>query len=146
VVAKFVTKLLLQEQQQLHLEVAQDMLECANGDPEFLKTVVTSDETWMYGYDAETKVQSSHWKHSSPPRPKKAQWVRSKVMVLPLFSLTIAGLCITVMHQKAKLSTQNTTWKSSIIFVMQFVARDQTVGPHTIGSCIMTMSRLIHHT
>jgi hypothetical protein len=48
VVAKFVPKLLSQE---LCLEVAQDMLECANGDPEFLKAVITGDETWVYGYD-----------------------------------------------------------------------------------------------
>jgi AraC-like DNA-binding protein len=45
VVAIFVPKLLSQEHQQLRLEVAQDMLECANGDPEFLKTVITGNET-----------------------------------------------------------------------------------------------------
>jgi AraC-like DNA-binding protein len=73
VVAKSVPKLLSQEQQQLCLEVARDMLECASGDPEFLKTVITGDETWVYGYDMETKVQSLQWKHSSSPRPKKAQ-------------------------------------------------------------------------
>jgi histone-lysine N-methyltransferase SETMAR len=145
VVAKYVPKLLSQEQQQLRLEVARDMLECANGDPEFLKNVITGDEMWVYGYDPETKVQSSQWKHSSSPRPKKAQRVRSKVKVL-LFSLTIAGLCITVMHQKAKLSTKNTIWKSSVIFVMQFSASDWTCGPQAIGNCIMTMPRLIHHT
>jgi hypothetical protein len=48
VVAKFVPKLLSREQQQLRLEVAQDMLECANGDPDFLKTMITGDETWVY--------------------------------------------------------------------------------------------------
>jgi hypothetical protein len=100
--AKFVPKLLSQEQQQLCLEVAWDVLECANVDPEFLKTVITGDETWVYGYELERKVQSSQWKHSSPPRPKKAQWVQSKVKVL-LTVFIIAGLCITVMHQKAKL-------------------------------------------
>jgi hypothetical protein len=45
VVAKFVPKLLSQEHQQRRLEVARDMLGCANGDPEFLKTVITGDET-----------------------------------------------------------------------------------------------------
>jgi histone-lysine N-methyltransferase SETMAR len=65
VVAKFVPKLLSQEQQQLRLEVVQHMLECVNGDPEFLKTVFTGDETWVYRYDPETKVQSLQWKHSS---------------------------------------------------------------------------------
>jgi hypothetical protein len=58
------------------------MLECANGYPEFLKTVITVYEMCVYRYDPETKVQWSQWKHSSSPRPKKAQWVRSKVKVL----------------------------------------------------------------
>jgi Zn finger protein HypA/HybF involved in hydrogenase expression len=71
VVAKFVPKLLLQEQQ-LRLEVVRDMLECANCDPEFLKTVITGEETWVYGHDLETKVQSLQWKHSSSPKPKKS--------------------------------------------------------------------------
>jgi hypothetical protein len=82
VAAKFVPKLLSQEQQELCLEVVRDMLECANGDPEFLKTVITGDETWVYRYDLEMKVQSSQWKHSSSPRPKKAQQAWSKVRVL----------------------------------------------------------------
>jgi predicted DNA-binding protein YlxM (UPF0122 family) len=38
VMAKFVSKLLSLKQQQLRLEVLQDMLECANRNPEFLKT------------------------------------------------------------------------------------------------------------
>jgi hypothetical protein len=48
VVGKGVPGLLSQEQQQLHLEVTRDMLECANGDPEFLKTVIAGDETGAY--------------------------------------------------------------------------------------------------
>jgi histone-lysine N-methyltransferase SETMAR len=79
VVAKFVPKLLSQEQQQLCLEVVQDILECASGDPESLKTVFTGDETWVYGYELEMKLQ---WKHSSSPRPKKIERVQSKVKVL----------------------------------------------------------------
>jgi hypothetical protein len=82
VVAKSVSKLLSQEQQQLRLEATWEMLECANGDPEFLKTMITGDEMWVYRYDPETKAQSPQWKHSSSPRPKKAQRVRSKVKVL----------------------------------------------------------------
>jgi hypothetical protein len=45
-------------------------------------TVITGHETWVYGYDPETKVQSSQSKHSSSQRPKKAQRVWSKVKVL----------------------------------------------------------------
>jgi histone-lysine N-methyltransferase SETMAR len=56
--AKFVPKLLTMEQKQLRLEVAQDMLDSANSDPEFLNIVTTCDESWVYGYDPETKSQS----------------------------------------------------------------------------------------
>ena len=61
--AKFVPKLLTMEQKQLRLEVAQDMLDSANSDPEFLNIVMTGDESWVYRYDQETKAQSSQWKH-----------------------------------------------------------------------------------
>jgi len=70
---KFVPKLLTMEQKQLRLEVTQDMLDCVESDSNFLNTVITGDESWVYGCDPETKVQSSQWKHPSSPRPKKAR-------------------------------------------------------------------------
>jgi histone-lysine N-methyltransferase SETMAR len=80
--AKFVPKLLTAEQKQLRVEVSQDMLDSTNSDPDFLNTIITGDESWVYGYDPETKSQSSQWKHSSSPRPKKARQVRSNVKVM----------------------------------------------------------------
>jgi hypothetical protein len=41
VAAKFVPKLLSPEKQHFYLKVAQDIPDCANRDPEFLKTVIT---------------------------------------------------------------------------------------------------------
>ena len=52
---KFVPKLLTMEQKQLRLEIAQDMLDCVESDSNFLNTVMTGDESWVYGYDTETK-------------------------------------------------------------------------------------------
>ena len=37
------------------LEVSQDMLDSTNSDPDFLNTIITGDESWVYGYDPETK-------------------------------------------------------------------------------------------
>jgi hypothetical protein len=37
----------------------QDMLDSTNSNPEFLNIVTTGDELWIYGYDPETKAQSS---------------------------------------------------------------------------------------
>ena len=53
--AKFVPKLLTEQQKELWKEISEDMLDFANHDPEFIKTIITGDETWVYGYDPETK-------------------------------------------------------------------------------------------
>jgi len=53
-----------------------------NDDPDLLKRVITGDETWVYGYNVETKAQSSQWKQPEESRPKKARQVRSNVKVL----------------------------------------------------------------
>ena len=60
---KFVLKLLTEQQKELRKEISEDMLDLANHDPQFIKTIITCDETWVYGYDPETKFQSSQWKH-----------------------------------------------------------------------------------
>jgi hypothetical protein len=38
-------------------------LDHASEDENFLKRItrITGDETWVYGYDVETKMQSSQW-------------------------------------------------------------------------------------
>ena len=69
--AKFVPKLLTEQQKELWKEISEDMLDLANHDPEFSKTIITDDETWLYGHDPETKFQSSQWKHLESPGPKK---------------------------------------------------------------------------
>jgi len=53
VAAKFVPKLLSVEQKELCVEVAQDLLDTTSTDPEFLNTLITGDESWVYGYDPE---------------------------------------------------------------------------------------------
>ena len=80
--AKFVPKLLMEQQKELRKKISEDMLDLANHDPEFIKTIITGDETWVCGYDPETKFQSSQWKHPKSPRPKKARQVRSNVKVM----------------------------------------------------------------
>ena len=82
VAAKFVPRLLTEEQKQNRVTVSQELLDRSNTDENFLKNVITGDETWVYGYDVETKVQSSQWVGKSSPRPKKARQSRSNVKVM----------------------------------------------------------------
>ncbi|GFV26862.1 putative transposase [Trichonephila clavipes] len=42
-----------------------------------MKLIITRDESWVYGYDPETKQQSSQWKTPGSPRPKKAWQIKN---------------------------------------------------------------------
>ena len=57
--AKFVPRLLTEEQKQNRATIRQELLDRWNIDETVLKNVITGDETWVYGYGVETKVRSS---------------------------------------------------------------------------------------
>ena len=52
--------------------------------------LVTCDESWIYCYDPETKGQSSQWKHTGSPRPKKVRQSKSThtYLMIPFFDST----------------------------------------------------------
>ena len=53
---KIVPKLLNFVQSQRRMDITQGMLTAFNGDSDFL---ITGDKSWVYGYEIETKAQSS---------------------------------------------------------------------------------------
>jgi hypothetical protein len=55
--AKFGPRLLSQEQKELRLSISLEMRDCASSDSGFLRSLITGDESWVYGYDPETKMQ-----------------------------------------------------------------------------------------
>jgi len=61
-------------------------------DMQFLKYIVTGDESWVYGYDPETKQLSPQWKSPTSPRPKKGRQVRSKTKVMLLAFFDSEGI------------------------------------------------------
>ena len=40
-------------------------------EPDLLQKVITDEESWMNGYDIETKAPSSQWKRPEEPSSKK---------------------------------------------------------------------------
>ena len=72
VAAKFVPRLMTSDQQAHCVPVCHDLLDHSENDKEFLSKIITGDESWAYGYDLETKVQSTQWTSKTSPRPKKA--------------------------------------------------------------------------
>ncbi|UYV60623.1 hypothetical protein LAZ67_1001697 [Cordylochernes scorpioides] len=96
VAGKFVPKLLNCDQKQHRMNIANEMLDSVRNDPNLLQRVITGDKAWVYGYDVETKAQSSQWKLPHEPRPKKARQVRLNVKVL----LTVFFDCSGVVHHE----------------------------------------------
>jgi len=57
--AKFVPHLLTDDQKENRVEISLELLASANGNENFLENIITGDETWVYGYDVEIKMQLS---------------------------------------------------------------------------------------
>ena len=131
-------KLLTVEQKQLRLELAQDMLDCVESDSNFLNTVITGVESWVYGYDPETKVQSSQRRHPSSPRSKKARQVRSNVKVLLTVFFNSSGVLHHEYAPQGQTVTKESTREYFVAFVMLCGANDQTCGQQKLGSSITT--------
>jgi len=72
VAAKSVSHLLSEDQKHDPDDVGKELVDHANADENFLKNMVTGDETWVYGYDIETKAQFSKWVSEMSPRHKKS--------------------------------------------------------------------------
>ena len=87
VAAKFVPQILTAEQKEWHLSVATNMLQEAESDENFMGQIITGDETWVYGYDPETKRQSSQWKSLISRGQRKRARCCQKSKLCSLFSL-----------------------------------------------------------
>ena len=82
VVVKFIPRLLLPEQKEHCAAVANDLIQTATNEPDFLKKVVTRHESWVYGCDPEMKAQSSQWKLPGCPCTKKVWQSYSKIKTM----------------------------------------------------------------
>jgi len=90
VAAKFVPRILTADKMQQR--VCTELRQLASDDETFLSRVITGDESWVYGYDAETKRQSSQWKSPMSPRPKKARRVKSNLKSMLITFFDIKGI------------------------------------------------------
>ena len=82
VVARFIPWLLLPEQKEHRAAVANDFIETAIDEPDFLKKVITGDESQVYGYDPERKSQLFPWKLLDSPCLEKVQQHYSKIEIM----------------------------------------------------------------
>ena len=91
--AKFVPRVLREDQKERHCHDSREMVELINSDPTVPDALVTCNESWIYCYDPETKTQSSQWKHAS--FSKKARQSKSTHKLLMIaFSDSTCMICI----------------------------------------------------
>jgi hypothetical protein len=72
--------------------VCLELREKANEHPTFICRIITGDESWIYGYDPETKQQSPQWKSRQSPRTKKALQVLSSKKSMLIVYLDVKGI------------------------------------------------------
>ena len=68
--AKFVPRVIREDQKARRCLDSREMVELINLDPAVLDALVTCNVSWIYCYDTEIKRQSSQWKHAGSHRPK----------------------------------------------------------------------------
>ena len=88
--AKFVPKVLKEDQKERRCHDSREMVELINSAPAVLDALVTCDESWIYCYDPETMRQSSQRKHAGSPKPKKVRQSKSthKRLIMLFFDST----------------------------------------------------------
>lgn len=60
------------------VETCQKLWDLCESEPHFLDNVLTGDESWVFGYGAETKMQIAQRHTSASSWPQKARFGKSK--------------------------------------------------------------------
>ena len=138
--AKFVPRLLTEDQKNNCLNVCYDLREQAGNDPQILSKAVMGDEAWCYGYDPETKQASNQWKTPNSPKPKKARRVRSNIKIMFwLVFFMLMELCT------RNLFLLDKPWINDFIcrcwkdYAIVYGKNDQKCGAAVIGSFTATL-------
>ena len=91
---------------------SKDFLKRHQRDRNFLDRVITMDETWLHYYEPEGKRQSSVWKSSHTPPPKKAR--SSKSMGKVMFMVFMDRQGVILAHAVRHGETVNAAYYSKV--------------------------------
>ncbi|KAJ8949356.1 hypothetical protein NQ318_012019 [Aromia moschata] len=72
VAARLFPKELYVLQKEHRKQVALDMVSRADSEQNFMKRIITGDETWVYEYDMQISRQLSEWRYDFERKPKTA--------------------------------------------------------------------------
>jgi len=113
VCARWIPRILTADRKQRRVDAAVDFLQQVQqkGDT-FLHNIITADESWVYYFEPESKLQSSIWKHPNSPPPKKAR--RSRSSMKRMFIIFFDANGIVLSHSVPAGQTVNTAYYKQI--------------------------------
>jgi len=88
--------------------------------------LVSTDETWLYHYDPETKQQSMEWWHSGTPRPKTSRDQKTAGKVLGSIFWDQDGILL--IDYLPKGQTTNAEYHSSLLVQMKDILKGKRRG------------------
>ena len=75
--AKFVPRILTQEQKTHRKTLCEQNLAALRADKDMLEEVITADESWLSLFEPDTKQDSAQWMRKGSVRPQKARHLRA---------------------------------------------------------------------
>jgi hypothetical protein len=139
IATKFVPQLLTIDQKKWRVNVCLKIWEKANVDQTFMFRIIMADESWIYGYNPQTKQQSSQWKSPESPWAKKARQVQSSRKSMLIVFLDAKG----IVHHEFVPPNNTVNWL--LLWRFEMLERkcvtkkkDRHFGTSTTGSFIMT--------
>lgn len=94
VAARWIPRLLTENDKTKRVQLSKTFLWRYSHEKDFLDRIVTTDETWLYHYDPETKQQSSAWKRKTSPPPLKAKVQKSGRKNMFIFFMDVRGMLL----------------------------------------------------
>ncbi|UYV73903.1 hypothetical protein LAZ67_11001358 [Cordylochernes scorpioides] len=125
VCAKFVPHTLTGEQKSLRIAHCRDIISAYENDSNFLKSIVTGDETWCFQYDPKTKRQSAEWKSKNSPQAKKTRKVPSKIKTMLITFFDSRG----IIHKEFVPAGQTITGEYYLNVLKRLIARIRRIRP-----------------
>jgi len=128
--AKCVPKYPKEDRKRQRCQSSEQHLELFRREPiDFLLRLVTTDETWLYRYEPETKQHSMEWRHGGSPYPKKFRVQKSTGKALA--SNFLGSRRHPPIDHRPKGQTINVEYYSSVLVQLRDILREKRRGKFT---------------
>ena len=116
VCARWVPRLLKEHERETRVRCSEEFVRrYENEGEDFLDRIITTDETWLWHFDPETKAQSCIWKTPGTPPPKKARVQKSGGKHMFMFFIDRKGMIL--QHQVPDGQTVTASYYSKVSII-----------------------------